>query len=190
MIIEMPAYSEKTLNQFAEKEWNKALAFLQKRFQLTEDDCADIFQDAFMVLLRNNREGKLKDMTATLSTYFLSICKNKAMEMLRSHGRLTVAGKESDVDYPDEVQDEKIEFLLTFDSDCSLIEQKEAIARQIVRDLPEPCDKILWGFFRDNLKLKTIADMLRSTEESIKVRKHRCQEKFRRRYSELVRHLF
>ena len=63
----------------------------------------------------------------------------------------------------DEIKDDKLDSLIAMDPETSLIESKEAIARQIVRDLPQPCDDLLWGFFRDNYSLKTLADILGKT---------------------------
>ena len=87
MTIPLPVYSERQLNEFAKKEWEKTLAFLRKQFGLSDDECKDIFQEAFIVLHRNNTEGKLGNMTSSLSTYFNGICRNKAYETLRRNGK-------------------------------------------------------------------------------------------------------
>lgn len=68
----------------------------------------------------------------------------------------------------DEIKDDKLDSLIAMDPETSLIESKEAIARQIVRDLPQPCDDLLWGFFRDNYSLKTLADILGKTVGYVK----------------------
>lgn len=190
MTIQMPAYSEKVLNQFAQKEWGKVQAYLKKHFELSDEDCNDIFQESFIILMNNVKEGKLKDMTSSLSTYFLGICRNKAHEMLRSKKHGINIDDDYTLDVMNNVKDEKINDLLTLDPAKSLIEQKEALARQIVHDLPKPCNELLWGFFRDNYSLQTLADMLSKTVGYVKVTKHRCQEKFRKRYSVLVKALF
>ena len=189
MTIQMPTYSEKVLNQFAQKEWGKVQAFLKKQYSLPDDDCNDIFQESFIILLKNAKEGKLKDMTSSLSTYFLGICRNKAREVLRSKKHSVNIDDDYTFDAMSDVKDEKINNLLTLDSAKSLIEQKEALARQIVHDLPKPCNELLWGFFRDNYSLQTLATMLSKTVGYVKVTKHRCQEKFRKRYGDLVKAL-
>ena len=191
MNLQIPTYSEKVLNQFACKQWPKVLAYLKKHFFISEADCEDVFQEAFIVLFNNNYNGKLKDMTSSLSTYFISICRNKAFELLRSKGHDVKVDGESSLDILNGIKEEKIDsLLLTFDSERSLRENKEAIARQIVHDLPQPCNDLLWGFFRDNYSIKTLADMLNKTVGYVKVTKHRCQEKFRKRWSDLAKSLF
>ena len=189
MITEMPSFSEKVLRDFVRKERAKTINFLRNRYKLG-DECEDIFQDSLIVLWQNNIDGKLNDIESSLSTYFIGICKHKAMELLRKNGKniaiendIPLAMKEFDEGKCDEI-------ILGFDSEMPLRERKAKLVEQIVRDLPHPCDKLLWGFFRDNLALKTLAEMYNYSLGSVKVIKHRCQEKFRKRYNDLINSLF
>ena len=188
-----PKYTERELNTFAAKEWPKVLNFLKNRFGIHEDDCKDIFQESFIILYTNVLSGKLNDMTASLSTYFTSICKNKALEFLRRSARSVNVDSEMSLSLMDgEVKNEKIEALLALDEGDSALEaQKEELVQSIVKDLPSPCNELLWGFYRDNLSMRALADMFNySSESSAKVTKHRCCEKFRARYIELCNKLF
>jgi RNA polymerase sigma factor (sigma-70 family) len=189
-IIEIPQTQQK-LNQFAAKQWDKTLAYLQGTFSMSRSDCEDIFQDAFIVLYKKITSGELA-LTAKLSTYFIGICRNKAYEKMRG------MGKELNIidDYPsstkDEFEDERIDRLLALEDNIEQIEaRKEAVVREIVSKLPEPCDKILWGFYRDGFSMKTLATMYNyKSEGSVKVTKHRCGEKFKSRFLELSNYLF
>lgn len=186
-------HNDSYLNHFASAQWKKALAFLQKRFGIPEDDCKDIFQEAFIILYNNIQSGKLKEMTASLSTYFMSICKNKALEYLRGSSRSLNVDSEMSLTLLDgEIQNEKIEALLALDCGDEAIEtQKEELVRTIVKNLPTPCNELLWGFYRDNLTMRSLAEMFNYSSESVaKVTKHRCCEKFRARYNELCNKLF
>ena len=91
----------------------------------------------------------------------------------------------------DEFEDERIDRLLALEDDTSQIEaQKEAIVREIVSQLPSPCDQILWGFYRDGFSMKTLAKMYHyKSEGSVKVTKHRCSERFKARFMELSKRL-
>lgn len=193
MINKNNIYDTSGLNRFASSQWDKALAFLKNRFGIDEDDCKDIFQESFIVLYNNIQAGKLDNMTASLSTYFMSICRNKALEMLRGSAKSVNVDSEMSLTLMDgEVQSEKIEALLALDNGDEAIEaQKEELVRTIVKDLPSPCNELLWGFYRDNLSMKSLAEMFNySSEGVVKVTKHRCCEKFRARYNELCNKLF
>lgn len=186
-------YNDRELNVFASKEGPKVLNFLRNRFGIEEDDCKDIFQESFIILYTNIQNGKLHEMTASLSTYFMSICKNKALEFLRGSSRSVNVDSEMSLSLMDgEIKTEKIEALLALDEGDSALEaQKEELVQSIVKDLPSPCNELLWGFYRDNLSMKSLAEMFNySSESSVKVTKHRCCEKFRARYNELYNKLF
>lgn len=193
MVNKNNVYDINDLNRFASSQWSKALAFLKNRFGIDEDDCKDIFQESFIVLYNNIQAGKLDNMTASLSTYFMSICRNKALEMLRGSAKSVNVDSEMSLTLMDgEVQSEKIEALLALDNGDEAIEaQKEELVRTIVKNLPSPCNELLWGFYRDNLSMKSLAEMFNySSEGVVKVTKHRCCEKFRARYNELCNKLF
>lgn len=193
MVNKNNIYDTTVLNRFASSQWSKVLAFLKNRFGIDEDDCKDIFQESFIVLYNNIQAGKLDNMTASLSTYFMSICRNKALEMLRGSAKSVTVESEMSLTLMDgEVQSEKIEALLALDNGDEAIEaQKEELVRTIVKDLPSPCNELLWGFYRDNLSMKSLAEMFNySSEGVVKVTKHRCCEKFRARYNELCNKLF
>ena len=189
-IIEIPQTQQK-LNQFAADQWDKTLAYLQGTFAMSRSDCEDIFQEAFIVLYKKIIDGELT-LTAKLSTYFIGICRNKAYEKMRGMGNeLNIID-----DYPnstkDEYEDDRIDRLLALEDNNEQIEaRKEAIVREIVSKLPAPCDKILWGFYRDGFSMKTLATMYNyKSEGSVKVTKHRCGEKFKARFVELSHILF
>ena len=189
----VPSYSKKQLDAFAKKEWSKTLAFLHKQFDLPEDDCKDIFQESFIVLYNDAISGKLENLTSSLSTYFNGICRNKAFEFIRQNGRSVHLEDEVSLDVLNaEIQADKIDALLNLeDENTSFVERKEALVRQIVKELPSPCNELLWGYFRDNFSMKTLAQMFNySSENSVKVTKHRCQNKFLNRFNELKDQLF
>ena len=188
IIFDIPQTRHK-LNKFAAEQWDKTLAYLQGAFSLPRTDCEDIFQEAFLTLYDKITCGELT-LTSSLSTYFIGICRNKAHERLRAMGKTKF--KELPFSDKDEFEDEKIERLVALDYDSEQTEaRKEAMVREIVADLPEPCDKILWGFYRDHLSMKTLAKIYNyKSEGSMKVTKYRCGEKFKKRFMELVHHLF
>lgn len=193
MAIVIPSYSERQLNEFAAKEWGKTLAFLHKQYGLSEDDCKDVFQESFLILHQNVITGKLQNLTSSLSTYFNGICRNKVYELLRKSGKDVHVNDEVSLDILNaEIQADKIDALLGLENEStSFVERKESLVRQIVRELPPPCNELLWGFFRDNFSMRTLAQMFNySSESSVKVTKHRCQNKFRERFNELKDQLF
>lgn len=191
-ILSNPIDRQTLLNDFARKQRDKTIAFLRKSYSLSEDDCEDIFQDSFIILYNNIKEGKLDNLTSSISTYLMAICKNKAMELLRNRGKyISVSVNFSDGNNIT-FSNEKVDTILALDTDESAtVEEKEALVRKIVHNLPSPCDELLWGFYRDGLPMKDLANKFNyASENAVKVTKHRCCEKFRRKFNEILNNLF
>lgn len=187
------SYSEQILNKFAAKQWEKTLAYLQNQFNLSRIDCEDIFQDSFITLHQQILSGKLAEMSASLTTYFISICRNKAFERLRRNGTTVLLEDQFPHANEDSFVDEQIDKLIALDnSDNDIIEKrKQSLVRQIVKDLPSPCNELLWAFYRDGFSMKTLAQMFNyKNEDAVKVTKHRCCEKFKKRFEESINQLF
>lgn len=190
MIVDLPQTQQK-LNLFATEQWEKALAYLQGAFPMSRSDCEDVFQEAFMVLYKKITDGELV-LTAKLSTFFIGICRNKAHEKMRGKGKELFIIDDTLHSTKDEHEDERIDRLLALEDNTEQIEaRKEAVVREIVSKLPSPCDKILWGYYRDGFSMKTLAQMYNyASEGSVKVTKHRCGEKFKARFMEMSKLLF
>lgn len=184
--------SNNIVESFYTEQWEKAMPFLMKNFSLDKEDCEDVIQESFIILHRNIAEGKTEDLKSSLSTYFIGICRNKALEMLRSKSRSVLFIDDSEDFKLNAVRrDKAMDIMAMYDFDLNIEKEKEEITQRIVRALPSPCKQILWGFYRDNLSMKTLADIYGySSENSVKVTKHRCCEKFRKRYTEIIKDLF
>lgn len=180
-------YSNTALGAFVKSQRSITIAYLQHNFSITKDDCEDIFQDSFMVLYHQAKEGKLDDMTASVSTYFMAICRNKTMELLRKNGKYVHSLIENTRESADQFLETNVNKVLNYDEDSIAVERKESLVRDIVRNLPSPCNELLWGFYRDGLSMKEIAERYGySNENTAKVTKHRCCDKFKKRFSEML----
>lgn len=184
-------YSNTALDAFIKSQRDKTIAYLQRNFAVSKTECEDIFQDSFIILYQNAQEGKLDNLTASVSTYFMAICRNKTMELLRTKGKYIHAPIDDDTQKSTPFLESKINKVLSFDGDDASIEQKEALVRDIVKDLPSPCNELLWGFYRDGLSMKDLAERYGySNENTVKVTKHRCCDKFKKRFTEMLHKLF
>lgn len=183
-------FDDTALNHFATTEWSKALHYLGKSYGLSPDDCKDVFQESFLTLYNNVCEGKLSELTSSLSTYFMGICRNKALELLRAKARMPAVDDETSQSLTGGAfLEDKADALIALD-DSDFEREKQRLVCGLVRNLPAPCNELLWGYYRDELSLKALAQQLGYSEGSIKVTKHRCTEKFKVRYQELVKKLF
>lgn len=178
------------LNRFLAKEKGKVLAYLRKKFSLSDDDLDDIYQESSMALFLNIQEGKLTNLTSTLSTYFLRICINQALKFIGKQQKLVPLFDDSSITNKDEFRSDKIDELYrlcTEDEDAEKVALSERIVQNIIEVMPDTCKNIFQGYYWDNLTTSTIADMFGfANANSVKAQKYKCIQKFRNKYNELM----
>lgn len=66
------------------KNKENTISYLLKTFScLKYHDCEDTFQDSMLVFYNKLVNGELDNIKSTLYTFFVGICKNKALEFSR-----------------------------------------------------------------------------------------------------------
>ena len=182
---------ERRLAKFAKEQWQNVRKFLIRRYSLSEEDCADVFNESLMILWQNLKENKVDvDCMGTEeksnSNYFMTICRNKTMERLRNNKRYTKFNPKQDKD-EDTIQfmPDKIDTILALDEDYNNYqEEKDSLVRTIINDLPSPCNELLWGYYGNGNSIRELAeDYYKGSESAVKVTKHRCTNKFRERFN-------
>lgn len=178
------------LNRFLAEEKGKVLAYLRKKFPISDDDLDDIFQESSMALFLNIRDGKLTNLTSTLSTYFLRICINQALKSIGKQQKVVPLFDDSTITNKDEFRSDKIDELYrlcTEDEDAERVAQSERIVQNIIEVMPDTCKNIFKGYYWDNFTTSTIADMFGfANANSVKTQKYKCLQKFRNKYNELM----
>ena len=188
-ILPINSKREKVLNDFAKEYRERTLAFLNKYFNLCKEDCEEIFQEASIALYLKAVEGELDDLKASLYTYFIGICRNKAFEQIRENGKNITVSLDDDNENGNEGKTYSItkkadKILNIIDEDERHRLECQGIVQSIVRQLPSPCNELLWAYYRDDLSMKAIASMFGyANENAAKVTKHRCMEKFCKEYN-------
>lgn len=181
------------LNEFAKLYQDRTINYLHNAFSLGKEDCEDVFQEASIILYQDVGKGKLDNLTSSLYTYFIGICRNKAHEQLRANDKAQLpsidelSGEENEHRY-NMVLNKADKILNLIDSNEKADIERNGIVQDMVSRLPYPCNEILWSFYRDGLSMKAIAQMFKYASEGVaKVKKHRCQENFREKYEDKLR---
>lgn len=203
--IVLPNSTIALLNGFAAEQRGRTIIWLRSQLGLSRSDAEDVFQDSFLVLYENLANGTLAELPRSLSAYLNETCRRKALELLRDnekkHGKGTTEA-ESDRQNLEEGEDETIPFfddslldeVLEMDEatvNAERVERQEAAVREVVRELPDPCNKLLWGYYFEDLSMKDMAAMYKyKSPESVKVMKSRCMTRFETRMREVFTRLF
>ena len=182
------------LNRFIAEERNKVLTYLRKTFSFSDDDLSDIYQEASLALFMNIRDGKLTNLTSTLSTYFLRICINQTLKFMGKQKKVVPLFDDSRITNKDTFHSDKIDelyLLCTEDEEAEKVSRSEKIVQNIIESMQDTCRNVLQGYYWDNLTTSTIADMFGfANANSVKTQKYKCLQKFRNKYNELMNRIY
>ena len=177
------------LNRFISDEQGKVLSYLRKTFSVSDDDFNDIYQESSTALFLNIRDGKLSNLTSSLSTYFLRVCINQTLKFIGKRQKVVPLFNDSTLTNKDVFRPDKIDELYqlcTEDEEAEKVTCLEKIVQSIIESMPDTCKNVFQGYYWDNLTTTTIADMYGfSNANSVKTQKYKCLQKFRSKYNEL-----
>ena len=179
-----------------ENEKGKAISFLRNRYSISDEDIEDIYQESLSALYINVKNGKLRELTCSFTSYFLQICNNQALKIVnkRKGIKKNQIIEDRTITNEYEVLEEKVDELYSF---CMTTEEEDRKVRMqllvnnIIASMTDTCKNILHGYYWDDLSTSTIADMFSfSDANSVKAQKYKCVKKFRDKYNELKNKIY
>ena len=183
------------LEAFIAHERNLDIAYLRKNMGISQENAEDIYQDSCIALITNIRNGKLTELTTSLSSYLLQICKYQATHLFRRQRRINsftdddFSKVRSDLDSADDnFNDDCIDEILDLiDDEDNFYDEILDQAEDLVQNLPEPCHTLIWGKFWEKLSHNELAKILdyRSANVS-KTQLSRCLDRFQAKISSLI----
>lgn len=128
----------KSVSNLYDRYRGEFIAFVCRDFLLDRDDAVELYQESFIALYENVRNGKLTKLTASLKTYLFRIARNKMMNRMRDskpHVPLTDEFVENEDDWTPQHQ----------------------ITYELVQQMQEPCNTVLTLFYWDKCSMEEIA---------------------------------
>lgn len=145
-----------------------------KRFNLTDDDRKDIFQESFMIFYKNIITGKLIELTSSVSTYIISIGKFKALERYRELGKFV--NDSETIAYQREAEVSVIDFEIG----AKEMNSEQKLLYKYFNQLGESCRDIITNFYFHGLTISEIMDIGNyNSENVVKSQKSRCMKQLR-----------
>ena len=167
--------TERDFNSFFTKELKKTVSLLQGRYNFSQEQAEDVYQDSCIALYQNIVRGKLVKLTSTLSTYFTQICIFQALKKKRDD-------KLNEILEDRQYDNSKVDVLLGLDGGYSL--KQQMAMEDIVNHMPPPCDVILWSYYYDNMKMTEIASVIDyKNSDTVKAKKAQCIKKLKDKFS-------
>lgn len=140
-----------------------------------EDQAKDIFQEAFLDLWRNIKDGKFSPgQDENIEAYLYTIAKNKWIDHLRSarYQKKTSLGELTELIEASNEWDKVTE-------EASYNEMA-SVAREAVNRLGKTCNRLLKLFYFERKSMKVISKQLKITTASARNKKYRCMQQLRK----------
>lgn len=177
---------EFALNEFFRIEREKVLALLHGHLSLSFLDSEDVYQEACIALYENIQNGKYKPREGvSLSTYFIQICINLGKKHLSRRKKDNSLDTMLDNGKTAGFDPEHLERILGL-SDNAITDEQKNIMRDIVKDLPDKCEEILWSYYADEMSMEEIAAITGyNNGYTVKAKKSQCMSKLRERFNKI-----
>lgn len=143
------------------------ISFALKYYPIEEETAEDIYQESFMIMYQNIREGKFRDRQASLKTYLFEIGKHRICNYLNKN---------------------KLEFIPLqtlssewVDQNYDMEEWTEAqkIVNMMINEADDICNQILRLYYWERLRMEEIARRLNYKSEQVaKNKKNSCLRRF------------
>lgn len=144
------------------------ITFAVRNFHVDNDTAADIYQESFIALYQNIRNGKLTNLSVSLKTYLFKIGKYKLMNHNRSQNVRCEEGL-----------NEYLFNMLHCDSPDWV--RKQEITYQVVLQMLEPCSTVLMLCYWEGQSMLEIAKRMKYKSEQVAInRKSLCIKKLRK----------
>lgn len=168
ILQELREGSEQAFKKVYEDNRRKFLNFARK-YELSEDENIDIYQDAYIVFYENFTTGKITDLSSTVSTYLFSIGKYMILNKLKKNKKSV----NSEV-IMEKVNNENAFFDEEAIEAHSLTHEQELLQRHF-ETLGEQCKKILTLFYYRGFTIQEIMEIENyNSENVVKSQKSRC----------------
>jgi len=190
------------INYF-QNEREKVTNYIKGKYKLDRDDAEDCFMQGSIALWRNITEGTLteENLTSSLSSYLMRCCCNHAthilvkkkrtipLDTLFKQPRIAEDGNNLQNDAPTKHTVDN-EFKDYKDEQINILEK-------IIRNLPEPCNTILWNVYFNYHEIEqecqnketimdVIALMLGMKKTVLKTTKNRCMQKVKNKVNSML----
>jgi len=184
-----PLINSRELNDFLRNSREKSLRFLKGRYSaLPMEDLEDVYQESSIVLYQKIQTGELSELSSSLYSYFLGICKNLTEKWIRDNHIQQITHTDDYDDSDEGIDEERLNDLETWAGSYEIDEgfipadYQDFLekVKEGVRNMPSPCNQVLWSYYWDGFSHKQIAELYGMKSEDVsKTQASRCKNKFR-----------
>ncbi|TYB79393.1 RNA polymerase sigma factor [Bizionia myxarmorum] len=168
--------SDRLFKEIYEDNREKFLNFARK-YNLSQDDTIDVYQDAYIIFYNNVMEGKIEGFTSSISTYLFSIGKYLIFDKMRKNNK--TINPDFDLSLIRE-RDALVD--ASFDLDLDDLTTEQVLLKKHFSTLGKKCQELLTLFYYRGYTIKDIIETSEYTSENVvKSAKSRCMKTLKER---------
>lgn len=131
------------------------------KYDVSEYEATDIYQDAVIALIENARKGKLDNLKSSLTTYLFAIGKFMLFAYLKKQNKQVMMSIDEAVEWNSYETEQQ--------------EEQTALLQKHFEQLGEQCRKMLTLFYYEEKKLEEIMHLMNyDNKDVVKSQKYRC----------------
>lgn len=170
--------SDTVLRQVYEENRNKFLNFA-RRYDLSDDENIDIYQDAFIIFHDNVMSGKVQSFTSSIATYLFGIGKYLIFDQMKKNKR--TVGSNYDLTRVGEED----ELVTTLELDEPELTPEQQLLQKHFPSLGKQCQELLTLFYYRGFTIQEIMQAENyNSENVVKAAKSRCMRTLKERIKE------
>lgn len=150
---------------------NEFIAFANKKYSIGFEESKETYQQAFLILINNVKNGRLTELTSSLKTYLFQIGRNQINNELKRNARQTGIESQSGI------QDSSLH-----DFDFDSFDEKEYKIKKVIKEsfqkLSDTCRRLLSLFYFEKKRHEEIMTLMNYANiDSVKTQKYKCFKK-------------
>ncbi|MRI00564.1 sigma-70 family RNA polymerase sigma factor [Kriegella sp. EG-1] len=170
--------SDAVLKKVYEENRDKFLNFA-RRYNLTEEENIDVYQDAYVIFYENIMSGKLETLTSSISTYLFGVGKYLIFDQMRKNKK--TVGENFDLSRVGESD----ELVSTFEMEKPGLSTEQELLRKYFNTLGNKCQELLTLFYYRGFTIQEIMEAGGyNSENVVKSQKSRCMKTLKERIKE------
>lgn len=153
------------------------MRWASKTFNLSQEECEDIYQDTILVFRKNIVSERLTELSSSIKTYLFAIGRNLALKRIQTSARHISDNL---------IEKEQNPHLTESTDEIITRDEQQQLISSMINKLNEPNRSILKMYYYQNLSMKEIAEKLNyKNDKVVKAQKVRCMKALKKMIQEL-----
>lgn len=164
----------RALQEFYNNNREAFAAWCFKNYQLTERECVEIYQQAYMIMYKNVLRGTLEKLSSKPLTYLCSVGRNLILS--RKRGNMHTGN----IPIEDLEDDRASDFVADTTEEEERQDQNKKLVQHLLSKIGDPCATILKMTFVKGMHPEAVAAAMNySDERVVRKRKSLCLKRMR-----------